>query len=152
VKAWTLWQPWALLVVRGLKTWETRSRPVSYRGEVAIHASKNMKHLALLPELLAEAGIPEALRDLPPLGLWPSGAVIGVVTVVECFPTEEVLKGMKITRQERAFGNYAAGRYAIRLENARQLSQPVRASGALGLWATGPALAGAISQELAAAR
>jgi hypothetical protein len=40
VKALTLWQPWASLVALGVKSIETRSWSTSYRGPLAIHASK----------------------------------------------------------------------------------------------------------------
>lgn len=40
MKALSLLQPWATLIDVGAKTIETRSWPTSYRGLVAIHASK----------------------------------------------------------------------------------------------------------------
>jgi hypothetical protein len=38
-KAITLWQPWAYLLVQGIKKFETRGWPTKYRGPLAIHAS-----------------------------------------------------------------------------------------------------------------
>lgn len=43
LKALTLHQPWASLVAVGAKTIETRSRRISHRGPLAIHAGKEMR-------------------------------------------------------------------------------------------------------------
>jgi activating signal cointegrator 1 len=48
VKAWSLWQPWATLVALGEKRIETRSRPMKYRGPLAIHAALTTKGFDLL--------------------------------------------------------------------------------------------------------
>lgn len=40
MKAITIWQPWASLIMLGKKTIETRSWATSYRGPLAIHAAK----------------------------------------------------------------------------------------------------------------
>lgn len=40
MKAITVWQPWASLLVSGRKRYETRSWATSYRGPIAIHAAK----------------------------------------------------------------------------------------------------------------
>ena len=39
MKALTIWQPWASLLVSGQKKYETRSWATSYRGPIAIHAA-----------------------------------------------------------------------------------------------------------------
>lgn len=40
MKAITVRQPWASLIAAGVKTIETRPRPTSYRGRIAIHAGQ----------------------------------------------------------------------------------------------------------------
>ena len=40
MKAITIWQPWASLLVSGRKRYETRSWATSYRGPIAIHAAR----------------------------------------------------------------------------------------------------------------
>ena len=40
MKAVSLWQPWASLIVHGIKGVETRGYPTNVRGRVAIHATK----------------------------------------------------------------------------------------------------------------
>ena len=39
MKALTIWQPWASLLVSGRKKYETRSWATAYRGPIAIHAA-----------------------------------------------------------------------------------------------------------------
>ena len=39
MKALTIWQPWASLLVSGQKKYETRSWATAYRGPIAIHAA-----------------------------------------------------------------------------------------------------------------
>ena len=39
MKALTIWQPWASLLVSGQKKYETRSWATTYRGPIAIHAA-----------------------------------------------------------------------------------------------------------------
>ena len=42
MKALTIIQPWATLIASGHKMNETRSWKTNYRGEVLIHAGKNL--------------------------------------------------------------------------------------------------------------
>ena len=52
MKALTLTQPWATLVAEGLKRIETRSRNLSYRGMIAIHAGANLVYVGGQQRLL----------------------------------------------------------------------------------------------------
>ena len=47
MKALSLTQPWAELVVLGEKQWETRSWRTSHRGRIAIHAAKKFPAWAI---------------------------------------------------------------------------------------------------------
>lgn len=71
MKALTIRQPWAGLIVAGLKTVENRSWPTSYRGVLVIHAGARPDD-----EAMAEYG---HLLDE-----YPAGAIIGTVQVVDC--------------------------------------------------------------------
>jgi len=133
MKALSLWQPWATLVVAGAKRWETRSwkwrGPIPLR--IAIHASANA------PRDVAAATDPERFRQtLRTLGMDPltleTGAILGVVTVTACLPTPEVRD--LLPPDELAFGDYGPGRWAWRLLEPAVLPRPVRCKGALGLW------------------
>ena len=139
----SLWQPWASLVAIGAKRIETRSWETRYRGLVGIHAT---------------AAFPQRARTLcwqPPFasalvaggvehpGNLPRGAVLAVVRLVECRPTGTV----RISKDEDAFGDYAAGRFAWLLADIRRLPAPIPAKGMQGLWGN-PALEAQVLRAL----
>lgn len=130
MRAISLWQPWATLIAIGAKQYETRSWSIGWRGELAIHAARHSNELPIgkmqpFRNVLAAAGFthPSEL---------PLGAVLCVVEVVDCIKVEEI-RG-QISSQEKAFGNYADGRYAWKLANVRVLTAPILISGKQGIW------------------
>lgn len=124
--ALTLTQPWATLVVQGRKRIETRGWSTSYRGDLLIHAAKEMpRDAAIFAEQLGLLG------DLEhPL---PRGAILGTVQVVDCVRTEDLLAA-GISARELAVGDYTAGRFGWLLEEPIEWDQPVPMRGQLGLW------------------
>jgi hypothetical protein len=68
-------QPWAALVVRGLKTIEVRRWPTARRGRILIHAAR-------VPDKRLEAWrhVPEPMKPLAEL----QGGIIGAVELTEC--------------------------------------------------------------------
>jgi len=72
-------QPWAWLVVNGLKDIENRTWRTHYRGQILIHASANLKDLTWDErercESLGGAKMPED---------YDVGGVIGIVEIVDC--------------------------------------------------------------------
>lgn len=141
MKALTLTQPWATLVSIGAKKVETRSWRTSYRGPLAIHASKGF------PKYAKDACHGEYfLKALLPLQIFtdqlPRGAVLATCSLVDIIPTDIIFTFSDLfqryrdldTPQERAFGNYSTGRYAWIMEDAKALTYPVPSKGALSLW------------------
>ena len=72
MKALTVCQPWASLIVAGIKDVEDRSWRTDYRGRLVIHAGNHIDHDAL-----------DAYRHLLDDDL-PLEALIGSVTLVDC--------------------------------------------------------------------
>jgi hypothetical protein len=72
-------QPYAWLVVNGIKDIENRSRRTHYRGSVLIHASldENLLFADLLCELSTRARV-----DLP--DSFKTGGIVGVAEIVGC--------------------------------------------------------------------
>jgi hypothetical protein len=60
----------------------------------------------------------------------PCGKILAVAEIIGCRRTEHA----QVTEQERAFGDYTPGRYAIFTAGVRQLKTPITIKGALGLW------------------
>lgn len=141
MKALTLTQPWASLVALGAKRIETRGWRTPYRGSLAIHAAKGFPKWArvtcLESPFAAEIG-----SDVLPLG-----AVIATCRLIACIPTRELQQNRVIevdylagcadfvmSDAERAFGDYAPGRWAWLLADVEMLAEPIPAKGALSLW------------------
>lgn len=138
MKALTLTQPWATLVVIGAKRIETRSWGTKYRGRLAIHAAKSYprwaRNLAVQEPfftVLHQAGY-------PPAGLY-LGCVIATAELVACWRvpvnwwTPEQRTEVGLSDLELAFGDFTPGRYLWFLKDVQPL-EPVPARGSLGLW------------------
>lgn len=126
----SLWQPWATLIAIGAKQYETRSWSIGFRGEIAIHAARTGNELPVAKvqpfcDVLAAAGFTHP-------SMLPLGVVLCVAEVVDCVRVEQIRD--HLSRQERAFGNYADGRYAWRFTNIRVLATPIPARGSQGIW------------------
>lgn len=132
IKALTLWQPWATLVMGGFKTYETRSWFAFDEGLIAIHAAKQE------PSAARAWGYTEpAYSCLQELGFYnlaylPRGAVLGAVKINGILRAETVAG--RISAQEAAFGDFAEGRWAWRISNIRPFPVAVPARGRKKLW------------------
>lgn len=140
MKALTLTQPWASLVMLGEKSVETRDWATAYRGPLLIHAAKGQTKAER--EIRNEPMFHDALRrhglEVSPL---PMAAILGVVTLVDCVRVDSA-RWRDIQDQfdirEWFFGNLEPGqepgRIAWLLANPRPIPRPVPWKGALGLW------------------
>lgn len=139
MKTLSLRQPWASLIVHGLKTWETRSwrpgdrnRRLLERDGLLIHASLSKKSAALM-------GIPPFSNHLAKLGKLPYGHIIGRCRVGRIIRTEHWLKEFQPVKgspwfDEWCFGDYAPGRWCWELLEPEVFEMPIRFPGSLSLW------------------
>lgn len=112
IKALTVWQPYADLIVAGERTIELRHKATSYRGPIAIHAAKNLS----------------LCGDKKPTDV-VFRAVIGIVDLIDCQPALHGARADKVTDsfiQE-------TGPWEWVLANPRVL-RPCYCDGSLGLW------------------
>lgn len=132
MKALTIWQPCASLIMKGLKSYETRPFRTHYRGPLLIHAGQRpmrwiLKHSddnAL--DVAIEAFGMDAFMALP------VGCSICVVDLVDCIEmTPEYIAQQDLN--ELAVGDWRPGRFAWKLENPRPIEQ-VKLVGQQGLW------------------
>ncbi|MFB6469289.1 ASCH domain-containing protein [Cytobacillus sp. Hz8] len=131
-------QPWATLIALGEKSFETRSWQTNFRGEVAIHASKNIDRMACQESLVIEVLHKHGFilpHDLP------LGMILATCQIVNCFEVREDLEdsallyeGLMVSGNEYHFGDYRKGRYAWKLCDVKMLNEPIAAKGKLGLW------------------
>ena len=129
VKAITLWQPWATLVALGLKMYETRSWHTNHRGLLAIHAAGRGLFRPGYMDAANTAIVAPGLKieDLP------FGSIVAVVDLSRCVRISQMMIH-EIKEGERLVGDWTPGRYAWKLDNVRQLSEPVVCNGARKLW------------------
>lgn len=137
--ALSLWQPWATLLARGDKRFETRGWSTRYRGLMLIHAARQWSlrmAKACYEEpffsILSAGGTVfparcDAVR-LARLGL-PFGAIVAIAELVDVVPTE----GLELSGTERAFGDFRHGRYAFLYSNLFEL-EPIPCRGEQGLF------------------
>lgn len=137
MKAVSLWQPWASLWCSPRKIHETRGRTLRYRGWLAVHAAKFdacrdiVKHqtheqMAPLVAILEDEYGGHWSRDLP------RGAIIGAVNIIDCLPTQDVVRARIESRyadiadlDDATCGNFEPGRFAWRRGEFKLLPQPV---------------------------
>lgn len=136
MKALSLTEPWATLVVTGEKQFETRSWKTSFRGTIAIHAAKGFPRYA--QDLAKMSPFRESLAkhgaQMKNISVWSFafGAIIGTVDIVEMIPTEQMQ--FALHGNEEFFGDYSPNRWAWKLANPQRLSTPIYCRGALSLW------------------
>lgn len=164
MKALTLTQPWATLVMYGYKKIETRSWATKYRGPIAIHAAKGFPPAA--HDLWDNPNFP-AFRQVLVTRLsyypedMPLGAILGTVELVRCGPIASWADGIDHHLRpgawlgeshwragdfvpplresfEYQFGGWGPGRFAWELADIVRYDKPEPARGALGLWEWSP--------------
>ena len=133
MKALTLTQPWATLVILGIKRWETRSwfpGPADRGGRLAIHAGKGWSadDREFAAELHERGILPVAPADLP------RGVVLGTVRVGGLARTTTAVTFPDVSALEQELGDYSPGRYAWQFGDPQAFPEPVPARGMLGLW------------------
>ena len=120
VRALTIKQPWAELIITGLKDVENRSQRTRYRGRFAVHAGLRRADL----DDLDLDSMPRKLRR-PVQDAWQRhdnpGRVLGTVELVDCLDNSS--SPWAIT-----------GYWHWILRDPRPYSRPVPAKGQLGMW------------------
>ena len=119
MKALTVRQPWAALLMAGIKDVENRSQPTSFRGRLAVHAA--LKFADPSPYLvLADVAAELELSKSAVLRL-PRGVVLGSVELHDC-------------RQDSGSRWALPGQWHWLVRDPRPLPEPVPARGQLGVW------------------
>lgn len=129
MKAISLLQPWATLIVIGAKKFETRSWGTRYRGPLLIHASVNPKMAKEFCSVPGKEPFVNFIRNWTDL---PYGAIIGKVYLASVNYTQVVVGSL--SEQEKAFGDYEYGRYAWELKDPVQFDKPIPYKGSLSIW------------------
>ena len=129
----SLWQPWASLLVGGVKRIETRSWARNYTGWLFIHASRmpNGKFAGGCARDLAWnnkdafAHLGVAVNDPNWFDLLPRGAIVGAVKISECVASETLVEEDRLTDLEESLGDFGPDRYGWLTIDHRLFKNPV---------------------------
>lgn len=134
MKTITIKQPWASLIVEGIKDIENRTWPTKYRGQVLIHAAaKGWKWIEVLNYL--SEGAKAILNSFGYDATWirrlPTGAIIGSVEIVNC-----VVNHPSIWAEKSFYDMFedAKPTYNWVLANPIKFPEPIPAKGKLSFW------------------
>lgn len=117
-------QPWANLIVWGLKTIEIRTWSTHYRGKLLIHASKTV-------DQLGAGRFPMDRQDL--------GALVGVVELQDVKPfTAEMWSELADSHLD--LGSYVPGLFAWFVSNPVPFEKPIPYGGMPGLFEVDPSV------------
>lgn len=138
MKAITVRQPWAGLILHGGKDIENRRRNIigQHRGEIAIHAALTYDEPAF--ERCGHMADSPQLRHV--------GAIVGLVDVVGVHRTTDCER----SRCCQPWGERFDG-WHIELTHPDPLRRPVPCRGFLGLWTVPEPVAAAVERERAVA-
>ena len=121
MKVISIKQPWATLILEGLKEYEFRSWKTKYRGELYIHASKNYdcKNIKRFEKLNLD---------------FPVGMIIGKINLEDCIELTQNLEDNLIKESPLVYGhNKGREGYAWKLSNPEYINQ-IPTNGKLGIW------------------
>lgn len=129
----SLQQPWASLVVSGLKGIENRTWDTDVRGRILLHASGKNDHCDWFNEW-KRAAVQHGFT-LPDAHELPRSAIIGEVHIVETLPIAELRRNRPelIVPPSRP-----SGPLCFILGDAVTYTKPIPASGLLRLWRLTP--------------
>jgi len=123
-------QPWASLIVLGIQRVENRSWATRHRGRLAIHASAR-------PDDQGGSELPDGLA----VAELPLGAIIGVVTLTDCVPIEDLPAALRDDP-------HAQGPWCWILADPKPLARPIMCKGRLKLWDVPRALLSALRRAV----
>lgn len=122
MKALTIKEPWASLIINGYKEYEFRSWKTNYRGKILIHAGMNI-----------DKDMISIFKDYNLK--YMRSCIIGEADLVDCILVDkEFINNLReINPIVYAQSNHIET-YAWKLENVKKYDNVVYAKGKLGLW------------------
>lgn len=122
MKALTIKEPWASLIINNIKKYEFRSWKTNYRGKLLIHAGLNV-----------EQGYLEKFKSYN-LDYKP-GYILGEVELIDCIKVDDCFNKKLLKENSLVYGitNHVSN-YAWKLDNIIIYEKPIKIKGKLGLW------------------
>jgi len=120
MKAISIRQPWAELILQGRKTIELRTWQTHYRGRIAIHASQTVREEACVAYGLDPARVVR-------------GALVGTVELIDIIPLDE-REWETLRDQHLSLGDFPGPMFGWRLQDPQRLPQPIPMRGRMSLF------------------
>jgi hypothetical protein len=121
MKALTIKQPWATLIVAGVKDIENRSWHTDYRGTIGIHSSAKMTRIEMEEACeFMESFVPRFSAPRFRQEQFPTGVLLGTVHIVDCVRASD--------------SPWFVGEYGFVLQDEVAFANPLPCRGALGFW------------------
>ncbi|EPS69256.1 hypothetical protein M569_05514, partial [Genlisea aurea] len=130
----TLHQPWASLLVYGIKRIEGRSWPAPVRGRLWIHAAGKVPEaetIKAMEQFYREIYALDGITDLKFPEHYPVSRLLGCVDVVGCVSREELVKWEAVPRSVRLEGQT---RFCWLCEKPQKLVIPLEMRGYQGVY------------------
>lgn len=154
IKAISLWQPWGSLWLSPNKRHETRHWATSHRGHLLVHAAKKfIKDVdAYLDDILSSEFGNHWGMELP------TGAIIGMVDLVDVIPTDNLYDGYPVAANTRlthedltdiVCGDFSSDRFGWRRGTYWRFPQPIPYRGRQSLFDVPRAV---VAEQIVAAR
>jgi hypothetical protein len=150
-KVLSIRQPWASMIVRGLKRFEIRSWSTQFRGQLLIHASsarpggvfEELFDDGELAELLKQIGI-SSLADMQAL---PRSAIVGAVDLTEVLDAQ-TFESVSTADDASVVGAFNDDDIFFRLSNAVEITPIGGVNGRLNIWTLDVSLEAAFASAL----
>lgn len=123
MKALTIKQPWATLIMQGDKRFEFRSWQTKYRGDLLIHAGKGIDKEAMKR---LEKYLPKEL---------PYGKILGKVKLVDCIKMSTEFKELLLKENRDIYTKSSfQENYGWQVSDVEVFENPIDVKGHLSLW------------------
>lgn len=124
MKVLTIRQPWATLIMQGVKRYEFRSWNTKFRGKFLIHAGKGIDKEAVV-----------RLKKYLPNEPLPLGKILGKAELTDCIAMNDEFARQLAAENNDIYTTHSFSRnYAFKLENIEKFDEPIEAKGQLGFW------------------
>lgn len=122
MKALTVKEPWASLIINGYKEYEFRSWKTNYRGRILIHAGLTLEK--------------DASKNFKDYNLnYGKGEIIGEATLIDCILVTDKLEEDLYKLNPLVYAKSKHSRvYAWKLEDIKVYNRRIPSKGRLGLW------------------
>lgn len=150
-RALTIHQPWAELIVWGIKKIENRGwRPRSMLGQtIAIHAGRTIDEYAVDGLVNLDWSLKPWVDSRKTVG-WRTGAIIGTARISGWVESDvEILQQFDLKDGPEQL-KWFVGPIGITLSEARRIPHPIECSGMNGIWPLGEQLQQQLAARMAA--